>query len=279
EFYSFRFIFPNQMIISKKEIEKALENSKFEPYFQPIVSLETGKVVKCEVLARWVCSSGVITPGKFLTQVQSLGFLEKMTNQIVEKAIKNCLFWNKTHHLNGVGISINYHYTQLVNDNSIDNLIFLISSTGISSKLVEIEVTETQVIENYIMLTSSLNRLRKEGMSIALDDFGVGSSSLSTLKTIPVDTLKLDRSLVKSIEDCQVSRSILEAVCCMANAIDLNLVVEGVETKEQLSFIDEFCDSAEIQGFLCAPPLPFEEFYCFAEMVNLNNFPLLSFFS
>ncbi|WP_414931695.1 EAL domain-containing protein [Vibrio europaeus] len=266
------------MIISKENIEIALLNNEFEPYFQPILSLNTGKVVRCEVLARWVYHSDVITPSNFLTKAMSFELLEKITNQIIEKAMKYCFFWNQSHHLNGVGVSINYHYTQLVSNFYVDNLISLINDLGLSSRLVEIEVTETQVIENYFKLTSSLARLRQEGMSIALDDFGIGYSSLSTLKTLPVDTLKLDRSFIKDIENSQISRSILEAVCHMASAIGINFVVEGVETKEQLSFIESVCDSVEVQGFLCAPPLPFEEFYCFSEMINLNSLPSLSFF-
>jgi EAL domain-containing protein (putative c-di-GMP-specific phosphodiesterase class I) len=81
---------------------------------------------------------------------------------------------------------------------------------------------------------------------------------------------------VKDIQGCKVSRSILGGVCCIASAIGVNLVVEGVETKEQLNFIDETCDSVEVQGYLCAPPLPFEEFYYFAEMINLNSLQSLS---
>ncbi|BCG17072.1 EAL domain-containing protein [Vibrio alginolyticus] len=264
------------MIVSKENIEIALRNNEFEPYFQPIISLDTRKVVRCEVLARWVHHSGVISPVQFLSEVQSLGLLEEMTSQIVRKAINCCLLWTRSHVLNDVGFSINYHYEQLINIARVEQLIVLLNELGLSTSLVEIEITETQVIENYTKLSSSIERLRKEGMSIALDDFGVGSSSLSTLKMLPIDTLKVDRSFVKDIESCKVSRSILEGVCGIASAIGVNLVVEGVETKEQFNFIDETCDSVEVQGYLCAPPLPFEEFYYFAEMINLNSLQSLS---
>lgn len=264
------------MIVSKENIEIALRNNEFEPYFQPIISLDTRKVVRCEVLARWVHHSGVISPVQFLSEVQSLGLLEEMTSQILKKAINCCLLWTRSHVLNDVGFSINYHYEQLINIARVEQLIVLLNELGLSTSLVEIEITETQVIENYTKLSSSIERLRKEGMSIALDDFGVGSSSLSTLKMLPIDTLKVDRSFVKDIESCKVSRSILEGVCGIASAIGVNLVVEGVETKEQFNFIDETCDSVEVQGYLCAPPLPFEEFYFFAEMINLNSLQSLS---
>ncbi|GAJ74250.1 diguanylate cyclase/phosphodiesterase [Vibrio sp. JCM 18904] len=228
-------------------------------------------------IGKVVHHSGVISPIQFLSEVQSLGLLEEMTSQIVKKAINCCLLWTRSHVLNDVGFSINYHYEQLINIARVEQLIVLLNELGLSTSLVEIEITETQVIENYTKLSSSIERLRKEGgMSIALDDFGVGSSSLSTLKMLPIDTLKVDRSFVKDIESCKVSRSILEGVCGIASAIGVNLVVEGVETKEQFNFIDETCDSVEVQGYLCAPPLPFEEFYYFAEMINLNSLQSLS---
>ncbi|NOI33206.1 EAL domain-containing protein [Vibrio cyclitrophicus] len=259
------------MTVSKENIEIALINNEFEPYFQPIMSLDSGKVVRCEVLARWICHSGVIAPHAFLNEVLSFGLLDKMTNQIIKKALSYCLLWTQSNILSDMGVSINFHYEQLVNINNVEYLIQLLRSYGLATSMVEIEITEAQVIENHVKLTSSLDRLRQEGISIALDDFGVGSSSLSTLKTLPINTLKVDRSFVKDIDSCNVSRTILKGIFCIANAIGINIVVEGVETKEQLNFIRKTCDNVEIQGYLCSPPLPFEKFYHFAEMTNLNS--------
>ncbi|MFS2264919.1 EAL domain-containing protein [Vibrio vulnificus] len=217
------------MTLSKENIEIALINNEFEPYFQPIMSLDSGKVVRCEVLTRWICHSGVIAPHTLLNEVVSFGLLDKMTNKIIKKAISYCLLWTRTNILSDMGVSINFHYEQLVNINNVEYLIQLLKDYGLSTSMVEIEITEAQVIENRVKLTSSLDRLRQKGISIALDDLGVGSSSLCTLK--------VDRSFVKDIDSCNVSRTILEGIFCIASAIGINIVVEGVETKEQLGFI------------------------------------------
>ena len=250
-------------LLNDKKIEdemySALEKNEFVMYLQPKFDMHTLKVVGSEALVRWIHpTAGFIPPCDFIPLFEQNGFVVELDHYIWEVACKTIRKWMNWG-LNPTPISVNVSRLHLSNENFIDYLIHLIKKYNIPAQLLELELTESACFDDLDKFLEILNTLKKYGFSIAMDDFGVGYSSLNILRKIPVDILKLDKEFITTSTSDDKGKVVVKHVLAMAKNLNLTTVSEGIETKEQAEFLTVAgCDIA--QGFLFARPMPINDF-------------------
>lgn len=252
-----------KQLLSEKNIEDemhtALANDQFVMYLQPKYNMKTLKVAGSEALVRWIHpTKGFIPPGDFIPLFEKNGFVLNVDRYIWEQACKAIKSWIDRGY-EPVPISVNVSRLHLSNEFFIDDLKDLISKYKIPAKLLELELTESASFEDFDKFIDTVNELKKQGFSIAMDDFGSGYSSLNMLRQIPCDILKLDRGFINDTTTDERGKIVVKHVLSMAKNLSLKTVSEGIETVEQAQFLtDSGCDIA--QGFLYAKPMPLDEF-------------------
>lgn len=237
-------------------MERALANQEFVMYLQPKYQMETNRLVGAEALVRWIQPEhGVISPNDFVPVFEKNGFVTKMDNYIWEEACRTIASWRK----NGkkpVPVSVNLSRVHLRNNGFIETLNYLIQKYQIPKELLEIEITESVEEQG---VAGSISLLKENGYTLLMDDFGSGYSSLNTLKDTQFDVLKIDREFLQDFIETQRGQTIVEHTIQMTRSIGMELVAEGVETKEQAQFLLR-CGCNVAQGFYYAKPMPVEEF-------------------
>ncbi|WP_013324043.1 EAL domain-containing response regulator [Gloeothece verrucosa] len=261
EFYS-RLIEKNVVsdyLDLETDLRHALERNEFEVYYQPKVSCETGKIVGAEALCRWNNPKrGMVSPGIFVPIAEEIGLIEPLGEWVLRTACKQAKDWQKKG-LNPIKIAVNISARQFNQKNLALWLSNILEEINFNGQLLELELTESMLLENPSISVLKLRGLKTLGVKIAIDDFGTGYSSLSYLQQFPFDILKIDRCFVKNIDQNVKNAEITKALISLAHHLNLVVVAEGVETKPELSFLKTYnCD--EIQGFLFSRPLPASEF-------------------
>ena len=258
-------IFEEQMIV--REMDTALHNGQFCPYFQPVYSLKTGKMVSAEVLARWIHPKrGMISPGRFIPAFENNGFIVHLDHFIWEKA---CQFMQEQKEKYGrkLIMSVNVSRIDFYNPNLVENILGLIDKYNLDPEMLKLEITETAYSDNPHQLLEVMQQFQSGGMKIMMDDFGSGYSSLNMLKNVPADILKIDMNFVRDLENSKRAAAIMKNIVQMARDIDMEIVVEGVETKAQIDFLAELgCD--QIQGYYFSRPIDEK---AFAELIEKEN--------
>ena len=250
-------------LLNDKKIEdemySALERNEFVMYLQPKFDMHTLKVVGSEALVRWIHpTKGFIPPCDFIPLFEQNGFILNLDHYIWEQACKTIRKWMNWG-LTPTPISVNVSRLHLNSDDFIDFLIHLIKKYNIPAQLLELELTESACFEDIDKFLDILNTLKKYGFNIAMDDFGVGYSSLNMLRKIPVDILKLDKEFISTSTADEKGKVVVKHVLAMAKNLNLKTVSEGIETKDQAEFLSiAGCDIA--QGFLFARPMPIPDF-------------------
>lgn len=236
------------------DLYDAVENQQFEVYFQPKLDLGERRVRSVETLIRWNHPErGFISPAEFIPIVEANGLIHEISNFVLSEALRNVNIW-QVFGLKDINVSVNISPVQLREPNLVDTILSALDKAELPGEVLEIELTETAVIESPARAQVVLNGIRESGVRISMDDFGTGYTSLSLLAELPLDSVKIDRSFVASMEQSAKSHTIVESVIKLAKALDLWVVAEGVETTEQLTLLDKLsCD--EIQGFLIAYPM------------------------
>lgn len=243
----------------RNDMKSALLNREFVIYMQPIYSLTTGAPVSAETLVRWKHpQKGIIPPDKFIPVFEQSGFIAELDRYVWEEVCKY-LKDRKSRGLPDFPISLNVSRASLYSMKVFDVVTNLVKKYDIAPKLFRIEITESAYSDNPDQFLSTISDLQKFGFTILMDDFGSGYSSLNTLKDIPVDILKVDMKFIESIEVSNRARNILASVVRMAVRLGLPVIMEGVETKEQIDFLASIgCDT--IQGYYFAYPMLIEDF-------------------
>lgn len=242
------------------ELRPALANNEFLLYYQPKVSIKTGRIIGAEALVRWISPKyGMIGPDKFIKLAEETGFIITLGEWIFYTACCQLRQWQKRD-LPIVPIAVNFSPKQLFHQQVLAMIKSTLHATGIGAQYLEIEITESAAIENELFLQSLLKELRNMGIKIAIDDFGTGYSSLHNIVQYTVDTLKIDRSFIqKATKENNKTILLVSTIITMAQTLGLSVIAEGVETEEQLSLLQkQGCD--EYQGYLYSKPLPAEEF-------------------
>lgn len=243
----------------EEELRSAVENEEFVLYYQPQIDLKTGKLIGCEALIRWQHPTrGLLAPFFFIDTIENNGLIIPVGKWIIKEACRQCAEWTEKG-LGNIKISINLSARQFNDPDLIIDIQSAIQTYQISAEQLEFEVTESLLatdIQHAIELLKSLQRL---GSTIAIDDFGTGYSSLNYIKRLPLDKLKVDRAFIKDLPDDNDDKQITAAIIAMAHTLNLKVVAEGVETKEQMHFLQTL--SCEIgQGYLFDKPISPEEF-------------------
>ena len=248
----------SDVVLRRVEIEKglrgAMKNNELEIHYQPQIDIITNKIKGFEALLRWNSSDlGTICPTEFIPIAEKSGLLIPMGDWIIKTVFLQNNLWKSKGYIYDT-IAINLSSVQLENHRFEDTLKSLIAETKIDPKFVELEITESVLMKDFNNNVKLLARIRDLGVKIALDDFGTGYSSLSYLKQLPISTLKIDKSFIDNIVANERERAIVDGIINLAQKIDLSVVAEGAETKEQVKVLKKMgCN--EIQGYYFSKPL------------------------
>jgi len=241
-------------VMLENSLRAAIEEEQFCVYFQPQYRAEDEKIIGMEALVRWIHPHlGMVPPSEFIPFAEESGLIVAIDKIVMRKAIQTFGKWYKSG-LNPGKLSLNLSMKQLAQNNFIIELLALIQEYDFNANWLELEVTEGEMMQNPEQSIKKLQRLSKIGIQIAIDDFGTGYSSLSYLKKLPLHKLKIDQSFVRGIPNDSDDVSITRAIIAIAKSLNLKLIAEGVETKEQKEFmLQEGCPF--IQGYYYSKPL------------------------
>lgn len=239
----------------KADLKQAVQNDALSLAFQPLIDLKSRRVSGCEALARWHHPQlGAIPPSLFIPLAEETGLISEISRWVLREATRECCNWPSE-----VSVSVNISARDFRNADVAQMVHDALNISGLEPRRLELEVTETALIEEREAATTILSELASEGIGIALDDFGTGYSSLSYLQVLPFTKLKVDRSFVKDITTNPRSMTLLANVASLGKDINLTVTAEGVETEEQLALIQANTRVDQIQGFLFGVPLPRRE--------------------
>ena len=237
------------------DLQDALRDNEFELFYQPIIHVKTAQMVGVEALLRWHNKDeGMIYPDVFIPIAEKTGLIAPIGEWVVREALKQLKIWGK---LNGpqLFVNVNVSARQLFDKRIIDVIGDAILEFEIDPKCINLELTESSLMEDVDRAIGILSELKKLGVGIAVDDFGTGHSSMRYLKQFPVDTIKIDKCFVKGIPQDDVDTAIVQAIFALAKSLKLDVVAEGVETEAQYDFLKQK-NCAKVQGHLFNKPLP-----------------------
>jgi diguanylate cyclase (GGDEF)-like protein len=246
----------------ESQLRAAIENEAMHLHYQPRVEIASGRITGAEALARWNHPSlGAIPPKDFIPLAEETGLIVPLGEWVLRTACAKGREWVDAGH-DDLRVAVNVSTVQFRDPNLIATVFRALADAGLDPSHLELEITESLVLQDDEATAKILSELRAMGLRIALDDFGTGYSSLSYLARFPLDILKLDRSFVRDVTMNASARGIAAAVISMAHVLGLRVVAEGVDQEEQIRFLKEQgCD--ELQGFLFSGPLDPDEFLCF----------------
>ncbi|RYE97533.1 MAG: EAL domain-containing protein, partial [Oxalobacteraceae bacterium] len=245
-------------------IEQALRHARLEDEFtlafQPMIDGFTHRTIAFEALARWVSPTlGCVSPDQFIPVAERTGLINQLTEVLLVKALRAAGTWPET-----VSLSFNLSMADLCSPVAVERLCALIVRSGIDPGRIQLEATETAIIQDFDLAQAALLRLKRLGVSISLDDFGTGYSSLSYVHRLPVDKLKIDRSFTQAILEHETSRNIVRSIIDLSRNLKLGCVVEGVETAEQVVLLSTLGCTA-MQGYFFHKPMPEAEVLAFLD--------------
>jgi diguanylate cyclase (GGDEF)-like protein len=257
---TFRFFEPEMDLhmqarrIMEQDLRKALPAGEFELYYQPVINLANSEISGFEALIRWNHpTQGMVAPNAFIPLAEEIGFIVPMGEWVIREACATAARWPEDIH-----VAVNISAVQFRSPGLMQVILGALAASGLNPTRLELEITESVLLQDKEATLATLHQLRQLGVRIAMDDFGTGYSSLTYLQCFPFDKIKIDRSFVKDITDNAGSLNIVRAVAGLATGLGMKTTAEGVETKEQLDTItSEGC--TEVQGFLFSRPLPARE--------------------
>ncbi|MDJ0659719.1 MAG: EAL domain-containing protein [Crocosphaera sp.] len=242
----------------ESQLHEAIKNNELILHYQPQINIKTGQVYGLEALIRWQSPKlGLVRPDKFIPLAEKTGLILPMGEWVLKTACQQNKKWQKMG-LPPVRISVNLSAQQLQQPNLIEIVENTLESVGLDPEWLELEVTESILMKNTALASQTLQELRNMGVYISMDDFGTGYSSLGYLKKFPFDTLKIDQSFVKELNQNSQDLSIISAIMTLSRGFNMRVIAEGVENKEQLKLLQEL-DCEEMQGYFFSHPLSPEE--------------------
>ena len=247
-----------EMLSMESALRRALRDEELLVYYQPKVEIATERIVGMEALVRWRHPElGMVSPGQFIPLAEDTGLISPIGEWVLRRACEDSLEWQRSG-LPPIQMAVNLSSVQFRDPNLYESVIGTIESTGLDPRHVELELTESMLMEDAEKAVGILNRFKQHGIKISIDDFGTGYSSLSYLKRFPIDALKIDRSFITEVNTNPDDASISTSIILMGRSLKLRVIAEGVETRSQLSFLRVMqCD--EVQGFLFSPPVPADQ--------------------
>lgn len=242
-----------------EDLHEALKNGAIYMVYQPKVNSDCTKIHSAEALIRWQHHKhGFLAPNVFLPILETNDLMSDLTDWIIEEVCRTLSHW-RLHDMMPKQIAINIPGPYLTSDQLMKCLKEMTTKYMISPESIELEITETHYVKTIASAEKAVRNYRSEGFSVALDDFGTGVSSLSYLKKIPITTLKIDKSFIDGVPMSQKDSSIIKSIIQLGNSLNLKVVVEGVETVEQVQFLKDHCNAPQMQGYYFAKPMREEE--------------------
>jgi len=239
-------------------LRNALERAQFCLFYQPQIDLVSGQIICCEALVRWHHPlRGMVAPGDFIPLAEETGLIVPLGSWVLQEACRQARQWQEQG-ARGVRVAVNISGRQFADPGFVGKVRETLQESGLEPNLLELEITESVAMERVETTIQTWMDLEALGVSLSVDDFGTGYSSLSYLKQFPIHSLKIDRSFVRDITRNPNDAVIASSVIALAHSMGLKVVGEGIETREQLKFLEEKkCDMG--QGFLFSRPVPFDE--------------------
>jgi EAL domain-containing protein (putative c-di-GMP-specific phosphodiesterase class I) len=235
-------------------LRQALATGEFELHYQPLLSLHDNRVTCCEALLRWQHPErDMIPPSEFIPVAEEIGLIVPLGEWVLRRACADAAQWPSE-----VKVAVNLSPIQVMNQNLVPVVVGALAAAGLPASRLEIEITESVLMQNTDTTLTALHRLRELGVRISMDDFGTGYSSLSYLRSFPFDKIKIDRCFINGLTDGDDSVAIVMAIAGLARNLGIMTTAEGVETKQQLQQIKAL-GCTEMQGFLFSPPRRIEE--------------------
>jgi EAL domain-containing protein (putative c-di-GMP-specific phosphodiesterase class I) len=238
----------------ENDIRKALERGEFRLVYQPQFLAQDGSIVGMEALIRWQHPErGLASPADFIPVAEESGLIVPMGEWVIRTACQNVRAWQQS----GVAtprVAVNVSARQIQAPDFVGRVIAIIAETGISPELLELELTESILMNSEARRLEGLHQLRALGVQFSIDDFGTGYSSLAYVKRFPIGMLKIDQSFVRGLPESLDDAGITTAIIAMASSLGLEVIAEGVETREQCAFLKK-AKCAKLQGYLFSPPV------------------------
>jgi EAL domain-containing protein (putative c-di-GMP-specific phosphodiesterase class I) len=243
----------------EESLRRALERQEFALHYQPKINLKTGEITGAEALLRWTHPiRGPVSPAQFIPVAEDCGLILPIGNWVLREACKQARAWVDSG-LTVATMAVNISAMQFRDENFLEGVFAILEDTGMDPRSLELELTESVLMKHAESTESILKTLRAKGVQFAVDDFGTGYSSLSYLRKFPIDALKIDQSFVRQITTAPGETNIVTAVISMGRSLKLRVVAEGVETQEELAFLQAHkCDEA--QGYYFSPPVLPQQF-------------------
>jgi len=237
--------------ILELDLRRALANEEFELFYQPLVNLQSGKISTCEALLRWNHPvRGMVSPIDIIPVAEDMGMIVDLGRWILRKACVECMQWPEA-----VSVAVNFSPQQFHQRDLLSEVRYALDVSGLPADRLEIEITESSLLRNTQLTHEVLSQLHSLGVRISLDDFGTGYSSLSYLHNFPLQKVKIDRSFLEGIDTDRPLR-LLRGVARLSADLGMSVVVEGIETNEQLELVNADGTVTEAQGYLFSRPVP-----------------------
>jgi diguanylate cyclase (GGDEF)-like protein len=240
------------------DLRRALERDQLMLHYQPKIQVATGQISGVEALLRWTHPQlGGISPAEFIPLAEETGLIIPIGRWVLKNACAQNMAWRREG-LPVLSMAVNLSPRQFLDTNLLDDIDEALALSGMPARLLQLEITESMVMQNVERAIRLLDEIRSRGVRLAIDDFGTGYSSMSLMKKFPIDTIKIDRTFVRDLAESAEDRAIATAIISMGKALGLTVVAEGVETSEQDTFLrGHACD--EIQGYLFSKPVRAED--------------------
>lgn len=245
--------------VLENDLRKAIFENGIELYYQPKIDIDTGQIVGMETLVRWQHQEfGIIPPSKFIPIAEETGMIIPLGDLILRTACKQNKAWQQQGYL-PLRMSVNLSPVQFKQKNIVENIIGILNETGLGAGWLELEITEMTILENIEEATEKIQQLKEKGIYVSIDDFGTGYSFLSYLKECSIDSLKIDQSFIRGLSNHLNDQAVVSAIISIAHNLNLNVIAEGVETAEQMTFLRKN-GCKEVQGYLFSRPVNAEQF-------------------
>ncbi|MCD4689272.1 MAG: EAL domain-containing protein [Desulfuromonadaceae bacterium] len=247
-----------ERLFLENDLRQAVDRHELLLHYQPQIDLVSGRLVGVEALVRWQHSvRGMISPGDFIPLAEETGLIVSIGEWVLRAACIQGQLWQQAG-LPPVRVAVNISTWQIRQPDFVDMVEGILEESGFDPQLLELEITESAVMDNVQEAVRILNIFQQRGISLAMDDFGTGYSSLSSLQRLPLSKLKIDRCFIREVTTNASDAALISSVIALGRTMGLGVVAEGVETEEQLQFLQQK-DCAQVQGFLFSKPLPARE--------------------
>ncbi|MEM1108928.1 MAG: EAL domain-containing protein [Planctomycetota bacterium] len=246
-------------LVMERELRQAIGTDQIFMAYQPIVSVDDARVLGFEALVRWRHPElGIVQPDQFIHIAEETGLIVPLGKWILEESCRELVLMRRALPESEFTMNVNLSKRQLVQPDVVDTIRQVVHDAEVDPVWIKFEITESVIMDGRAPVTPTLESLRGLGFQLAMDDFGTGHSSLSCLHQFPIDVLKIDRSFIQSLDQHVEFAAVIQAIVTLAHTLELSVVAEGIETREQLAVLQALeCD--ELQGYLFAKPLPIHE--------------------